>query len=182
MNCFKVNFEDLSDEEIGAMVNDDELPDYVLSYGARLRYKLHKRVDCVRSGVSTKKFRLVNSVRRLAGKQPLSPPKINERDLFTSDMLVRDHSDDDLSLCRVLTGESIVSVSSIDSLSPSRLMDVAEISGSSQSELLLDYMWTVHALQPPRLTNVDHPLFSVKMVNYIQQMQRERRFPLSFSG
>lgn len=175
MIFFKVTYDDLTVEELGEMINDDELPDYVLHYGARLRYKWHKRVDRVRDSVAERKFCFINKVRRIVGKPPLAPKKAMEEP-FSPDMLVRDRSGDDMSLARCPTNMSTISASSIVSLTPSRLSAVARESGSSESVLLQSYLEGVYMVQPPRLTDVDDPLFSVNMVNYIRKMQREHRF------
>ncbi|KJR82120.1 uncharacterized protein SPSK_03685 [Sporothrix schenckii 1099-18] len=95
-------------------------------------------------------------------------------ELFTPQMLVA--GADELALTRVPTGMSTISVSSIQSLTPSRLAAAAAASGSSESDVLNDYLDAVWRTQPPRLTDVDHPLFSVNMVTYIQQMQKEGHF------
>lgn len=172
MDCFKVKFDDLSVDEIIDMVNDDDLPDSVWCKGCRFSEHFHKHAGHVRECLSSQKRKVVNGVRRLIGKS--APPPKAARELFTPESLVRPGGGLN-PLARVPTGMSAISASSITSLTPSRLAAAAQASGSSESAILEDYFDAVYIAQPPRLTDVDHPLFSANMVTHIQRMQLEEK-------
>lgn len=179
MSCFKVSYYDLSLEEIIDLVNEDDLPDTILHRRCRICDHLHKRIGTAKKSVKAKMHVTANKLRSLVGKSPVEKPQ-PVRELFTPASLVCEGDpveNDNTPLQRVTTGRSIMSAmstaSSVVSLTPSRLQRASRASGMSEQDMVDEYLNHVLQTQPPRLTSVENPLFSERMVAYIQQLQKE---------